>query len=304
MEQSSPTSNLQSWHQPTRAVDPSESLRLDDALGLVKPQIEISQQNTVKLQNLFINCGVETSANLNKNANLLAYYNDHSYDQTTNGNVLILNMMNNVSLADIIRIEKKTRRQYKCDLWKRYRQSRITASMAGNICKTVERNNFAKCYAESIVSAKTFSTPATRWGTSNEPKALKSYMERTKISVCSCGLFIDPLLNYIAGTPDARAIDNSTIIEVKCPYQKSLKDVQYLSGNPQRLKQNHNYYYQVQLQMHVTKIYKCDFVVWTPEEIHIETIDYDNNFVNGCLDKIEKYYEQVFCDVYVSKNPI
>jgi hypothetical protein len=72
------------------------------------------------------------------------------------------------------------------------------------------------------------------------------------------------------------------VLEVKCPYSK--KDVPmetacadpsfYLSTSDQgtQLKENHQYYYQIQTQLHSTKRKYCDFVVWTPSQIHIQRI--------------------------------
>ena len=38
------------------------------------------------------------------------------------------------------------------------------------------------------------------------------------------------------------------------------------------LKRDHSYYYQVQRQLAVTKKSYCIFAVWTPEDIHTESI--------------------------------
>ena len=52
-----------------------------------------------------------------------------------------------------------------------------------------------------------------------------------------------------------------------------------------RLKTDHTYYYQVQMQLAVCKLTYCDFVVWTQSEFKIERIIADDEFF---LSKFEK----------------
>lgn len=304
MEKLCPTSSLQTWHQPSKSVksiDPSCSLKLDDALELVKPTTEISMKKTNDLQNLFINCRVPSSATNNRNANLIGFFQDHDYCSSVHSSVRIMNIVNRVSEADIRAIEKKTRRQTKSILWRKMRRSRITASMVGNICKTVQNNKLSKKIAENSIKGSSFSNAATRWGLEKEKVALKEYMEVKNIIVRSCGLFIDKEYNFVGASPDGMACDNSKIIEVKCPYSKPMSSLDYLTKDSNRqLKQNHNYFYQVQLQMYVTNVHSCDFIVWTPTEMYIQTIEYDEEFVKDCLCKIKQYFETVFCDIYVA----
>ena len=79
------------------------------------------------------------------------------------------------------------------------------------------------------------------------------------------------------------------ILEIKCPAlarDASIKDLCsnffliYVDTN-YKLKLNHNYYYQVQGQMHITKREWCDFVDWSPTDsfrLVIQRIEYDHKF--------------------------
>lgn len=114
-----------------------------------------------------------------------------------------------------------------------------------------------------------------------------------------CGIIIDESRNYLSVTPDAISDEQETIVEIKCPY--SVKDgkpesVDYLSCG--RLQTSHKYYTQVQVQMHVTKIHTCDFVVWTPNGIYIEGIRYDADLVSNYLQQCDFYYKNVFSKIY------
>jgi len=78
------------------------------------------------------------------------------------------------------------------------------------------------------------------------------------------------------------------IVEIKCPI--SAKDTTlndlcshnnqfflHLDKNKMKLKTNHNYCYQIQEQLHITRRAWCDFYVWTPRpnDVHIERIQYN-----------------------------
>ena len=60
------------------------------------------------------------------------------------------------------------------------------------------------------------------------------------------------------------------VVEVKCPFScrdksfdEAVKDREFcLEEDTFLLKQNHPYYFQVQLQMKLCKVKFCDFVVW------------------------------------------
>ena len=96
------------------------------------------------------------------------------------------------------------------------------------------------------------------------------------------------------------------LVEVKCLFNAKEKTVEEgCSGIrsfcseivEQRpcLKTSHDYYYQVQGQMAVTGIHVCDFVIWTPKDISIQRINFDNEFwSNTCLPKREHFFFYFF----------
>ena len=47
------------------------------------------------------------------------------------------------------------------------------------------------------------------------------------------------------------------------------------------LKLDHDYHFQVQGQMAITGIHECDFVVWTPKDVFVQTITFDLEFWNN-----------------------
>ena len=56
-----------------------------------------------------------------------------------------------------------------------------------------------------------------------------------------------------------------------------------------RLRQQHAYCYQVQLQMHVCKVSYADFVVWTELEYAVERVVASNEFITSEMEAFFTY---------------
>lgn len=56
------------------------------------------------------------------------------------------------------------------------------------------------------------------------------------------------------------------------------------------LQKHHQYYYQVQAQIHLTQSTFCDFVVWTQTDIHVERIFADTDFWNAAVKNVKAFY--------------
>ncbi len=54
-------------------------------------------------------------------------------------------------------------------------------------------------------------------------------------------------------------------------------------------KKDHTYYYQVQLQMKMCDIHFCDFIIWINEELVINRIEHDENFLERKLTKLPHF---------------
>ena len=111
------------------------------------------------------------------------------------------------------------------------------------------------------------------------------------LKVSEAGLFVDIHKPYLGATPDGIAecdCCERRVIEVKCPFcfkddvpDSTKAGFCMRKGDDDVRNLNHDrmYYYQVQLQMHVCKVQKCDFVVWTKSTIIIETIEKNVVFI-------------------------
>ena len=90
-----------------------------------------------------------------------------------------------------------------------------------------------------------------------------------------------------------------SLIEVKCPYNCSKQLFAELEGNKSfclkqmsghfKLDKSHAYYYQVQCQLNICELDTCYFVVWSPEEMHIEEVERDTDFFSALLPTVDDF---------------
>jgi len=102
-------------------------------------------------------------------------------------------------------------------------------------------------------------------------------------------------------------------LEVKCPFVCSRKSfIEASSEVPSfclensngrfQLKIKHQYIYQVQIQMFITHLFWCNFVVWSPsKEILVERIDFNEKFTTRMVSKAWSFY---FCHLWCRTQPL
>ncbi|KAM6443940.1 uncharacterized protein PHA67_022075 isoform 1-T1 [Liasis olivaceus] len=216
----------------------------------------------------------------------------------------------------VAEVERETRGQRTNPEWHKWRENRITASIAPKISNSKFANGRTSEVPQSYLKAVTepgsaVQTPAMSWGVRNEKKAVQAY-EMLKSSTASkavkvkdCGLFVNKEKPWLAASPDGIVREADTgkelgVLEVKCPYKhrnktvtEACKDKTFClekEGSSYSLKKNHPYYTQVQCQMEVTGLKKADFVVHTNKETAVAPVDFDPVFWEKTERKLEKFY--------------
>lgn len=184
---------------------------------------------------------------------------------------------------------------------------RITASNFGTIAKATIRRDL-KSLALGMLTPKDLRCPAILHGRKYERRAVKKYEEMMNVNTSECGLFVSHLFPMIGASPD-RVVDENTILEIKCPFSSrnqkiSPKTVPYLVENNGKLelKQNHDYYYQVQGQLFCSERNLCDFVVYTFEDIAVISIPRDEAFIDLMLGKLTAFFDEYFSEAVINKN--
>ncbi|XP_048244174.1 uncharacterized protein LOC124137475 [Haliotis rufescens] len=207
-------------------------------------------------------------------------------------------------------LESKTRKQAKCSLWHEERRWRLTASQFGTICKCTTRRNKTKL-CEQIVSGRKLVCNSVRHGLQQEPKAIAKLEIACNVHVHSCGMFVDSELPFLAATPDG-VIDSNTIVEVKCPYSARNEVIApgklfpYLCerNGLMQLKENNNYYFQVQGQMYLSKRKYCLFAVCTFKDFFVQKISLNEEYCTGSLIPRLSLFFESFLKPYIATHCI
>ncbi|KAM9834824.1 uncharacterized protein ACBT44_014087 [Syngnathus typhle] len=147
-----------------------------------------------------------------------------------------------------------------------------------------------------------------RWGW--ESDARKRYemimtQRHTGLNVDETGFHMSAGRPYFGASPDGLLSCDCCgkgCLEIKCPFcikDKGVEEVaaeskafcleQKLNGN-YVLREDHQYYYQVQSQLYCTGRKYCDFVVWKENLLFIQRIIPDDSFLANELAKMDNFY--------------
>ena len=223
-----------------------------------------------------------------------------------------IDLQDKVTPAMVDHLEQITRQQSRSKNWFLFRAGRITASRLKQVLHTDPHQPSLSllksvCYPE----IHRFSSKATSWGCEHEKIALQTYTTRISalhegLKVSNCGFFVSVENPYLGASPDA-LIDctccGQGTVEIKCPLCASETSLQEaadqrkhfclneLSDGRFQLRRDHGYYYQCQMQIFVTGRLFCDFVVWTPNEMHIERIALDKELFQTLLPTAKTFWK-------------
>ncbi|XP_039298924.1 uncharacterized protein LOC120354905 [Nilaparvata lugens] len=198
-------------------------------------------------------------------------------------------------------LERRTVLQHHSAEWLEERRKRITASNFGRISKR-RPNTGCENVVRELLYGGGKNCSAMEYGRMNEEAALKKVSEIAGQKILKCGLFIDADFPFLAASPDGLLEDGHGIVEVKCP--QTIKDL--LPREAAKLKilkfckiedtnielnTNHNYYYQIQGQLHITKRQYCLFCIWSPKGTEVVTVYKDEQFWSSkILEQVKKFY--------------
>ncbi|XP_076280094.1 uncharacterized protein LOC143208964 [Lasioglossum baleicum] len=185
-------------------------------------------------------------------------------------------------------IQQDTVGQCNNSKWLMYKSDMLTASYFGKVCRRLKTTRCAKL-VEVLVRPKPLNVAAVRYGKQNEAAALAEFSTKENVKIEDCGLFIDASLRYLGASPDG-LIGDDGIVEVKCPKtaenltpEEALHTVttvreMFEDSTGSAMSKSHDYYYQVQGQLHITGRKYCLFGVWTKKGIKVIRVERDDVF--------------------------
>ena len=222
-------------------------------------------------------------------------------------------------------VERTTIKQWQCEEWYLHKSGFITASKCKRVFtrqETLEKNpaENAKKLIEEIGLVKSCPPPiqeerepqnAREWGLLHEESARKAYQRvaghnHHKLKLIPKGFLISRSKPFLGASVDniqkCQCSDGCPVrvVEYKCPWKHrdlhpkeafltpEIGGIQ--NGNKFALKSTSNYYFQVQLQMFVSGLTLCIFVVWTNKGIFTVDVPYDPSFMSVVCAKLEKFW--------------
>lgn len=192
--------------------------------------------------------------------------------------------------------------EQRTEQWFEQRKGRVTASSVGAILglspymkREDVMRNMVREYHDYEREFK--GNQATEYGTFHEDMAVMDYQLKTGNVVAKTGFHT--FGNWIGASPDG-IIDMWTLIEIKCPYGQRDK----IPPVFKTLEQQPHYYAQIQIQMFVTKTNKCDFYQWSPNGDSLETVAYDEAWIEKHIPILKAFYDdyllqRMFPDKYL-----
>lgn len=322
--QCSPTSVLQSFHQPSSSyrgeamkmenIQLSQKQNLEIAKFDPRPNKPIKEKYIENFQNEIVNFVAISASkqskhsmpmpmlNLIKPANKMAICKDHDYLEISPEEAFLNSLqLNEIKLQELERTTKSNKL-----LWRKERLKRLQSSNFGKICKL---RGDKKKLALSLLCNVDVSAPALTHGIKYEAQAIRKLSETLGITVDKCGLFVHKDFQFLASTPDG-LIGNDGVVEIKCPFSAKSnlinpETVSYLylcdqTGN-YKLNNNHDYYYQVQGQLLCSGRNYALFVVYTFVDCIIIKISRDEDFINKMLVTLQKFYEEHYKFLFLCK---
>jgi putative phage-type endonuclease len=186
--------------------------------------------------------------------------------------------------------------------WFEQRKGRVTASSVGAILglspymkrEDVMRNMVREYHG---YEREFKGNQATEYGTFHEDMAVMDYQLKTGNVIAKTGFHAYE--NWLGASPDG-IIDMWTLIEIKCPYGQRDK----MPPVFKTLEEQPHYYAQIQIQMFVTKTNKCDFYQWSPNGDSLETVAYDEAWLEKHIPILKAFYDdyllqRMFPDQYL-----
>lgn len=134
--------------------------------------------------------------------------------------------------------------------WYKMREGMITASDWGTAIGENPNSTINKLLLKKLGYAGEQFTGniATRWGTKYEQVATNIYEYRRNTNVIEFGLLQHPTIDFLGASPDGITPDG-IMLEIKCPFRRNI------TGIPPRY-----YWVQVQGQLEVCRLTRCDFL--------------------------------------------
>ncbi|XP_071085447.1 uncharacterized protein [Haliotis cracherodii] len=202
------------------------------------------------------------------------------------------------------------------DQWHNARWYRVTASICKDCSMVSTDRGRYRLLSSHVWGIDCFNTVDMRYGSHNEKRAFEDYsLKYVETFTClASGFWINSKYPELGCSPDGILQSLSTdvadgVLEIKCPSvleninpteaKEKLTKKQYYSfcstfeNGRLKLKRNHKYYFQCQMQMAICEKSFCDFVIWSPEGMSVERIPFNKLFWEQTYRLLKIFYKNI-----------
>lgn len=220
----------------------------------------------------------------------------------------------------VIEIAFATKGQRENSIWAAVRKLRFTASNFGQIIRAAKHNRLTASLKKRLLSAYNLEKRAPiQWGITNEKTGSAAYCKAGGVNIIETGIWLHES-GILGASPDGfvqgaysssvnvhlqhqgQQLLSPDIVEVKCPFSAkdmtvaeaclSKKDffLDLSSDGHLMLKENHDYWHQIQGQLFLTGTQCCDLAVWTPKDLQIIRIVKEDLWASNIALMMEFYF--------------
>ena len=180
-------------------------------------------------------------------------------------------LKNKFDLSDeLIKLSKIPQPEQRTQAWHNFRNNKITASSAAKIIGWNPYSSRKAYIQEKLGLSKPFKgNKYTEHGTKFEQVATNCYELRNNLIIFEFGSIPHPKYDFIAASPDGISNHEPIMLEIKVPPKRIIKDDHIPP----------EYQVQMQLQLEVANLEKCDFL-----QMRIDNIEYEEYYSNNNSD--------------------
>ena len=184
--------------------------------------------------------------------------------------------------------------------WYTMRETMVSASDWGTILGVNPYSNSEKVLLNKCGENTFFANANMDWGNKYEDVAVKIYEYRNQIQVWEFGCIRHPFISFLGASPDG-ITPHGVMLEIKCPPKRKI------DGNPPEY-----YWCQVQGQLEVAELDRCDFLECNLKEYEHEDAYVEDNFNGNHLlnsfgnekGMIAEYYRKKEKTYYYEYSPV
>ena len=201
--------------------------------------------------------------------------------------------MGNDSKCNFVTCEQGTEEWYNARLGKvtASRFKDVMTNGRGSAASKTAESYMMQLIAESLTQnvVNEFSTPATKWGTDNEPAARSLYEWRTGVPIEEVGFATIADCDKVGASTDG-LIGDEMCVEIKCPYN-SVNHLRTIETGVPKV-----YEWQIQGQLWVLDRTFCEFISYDPrmpESYRMVTfeVERDEDMIDMLRDRVGRFVE-------------